>query len=260
MTPTVTWPAAPSAPPPWPAWPAVPSPPAPAAPQPSATPRSAASCALQDAARQLKANYAQLTIVAMVASTQAAASADGYRHLLRFALGHLPNQRCWAVEGTGSYGAGLTEFLLGPDGPERQIARLVTEVQPPLVELPGAGPGAPAQPSGEGHHRGPPPAGPGQAARVSGKVPASFRPPAVPSVTAPGTAQPARPSAAAVCADQPGPGPAKTRSTRCAHQGLPGVSRACPHHRAPTPAARPAGVSRRSPQPHHRVTERSNQC
>jgi hypothetical protein len=49
------------------------------------------------------------------------------------------------------------------------------------------------------------PPGPGpRPGQGSGKVPAGFRPPAVPSVTAPGTAQPARPRAAAVCADQPG--------------------------------------------------------
>ena len=66
-----------------------------------------------DTHRDTLAAAAVTAIGAVVASTQAAASADGYQYLLRFALGHLPNRRCWAVEGTGSYGAGLTEFLLG---------------------------------------------------------------------------------------------------------------------------------------------------
>jgi transposase len=48
-----------------------------------------------------------------LASTEATADADGYQRLLHFARRHLPNQRCWAVEGTSSYGAGLTEFLIG---------------------------------------------------------------------------------------------------------------------------------------------------
>jgi transposase len=66
-----------------------------------------------DTHRDTLAAAAVTAIGAMVASTEAAANADGYQHLLRFARGHLPNQRCWAVEGTSSYGAGLTDFLLG---------------------------------------------------------------------------------------------------------------------------------------------------
>lgn len=66
-----------------------------------------------DTHRDTLAAAAVTAIGAMVASTEAPANADGYQRLLRFARGHLPNQRCWAVEGTSSYGAGLTEFLLG---------------------------------------------------------------------------------------------------------------------------------------------------
>lgn len=66
-----------------------------------------------DTHRDTLAAAAVTAIGAIVASTDAAADADGYQHLLRFARGHLPNRRCWAVEGTSSYGAGLTEFLLG---------------------------------------------------------------------------------------------------------------------------------------------------
>ncbi len=41
-----------------------------------------------------------------------AADPAGYRRLLRFAEQSAPGRRCWAIEGTGSFGAGLTNFLL----------------------------------------------------------------------------------------------------------------------------------------------------
>jgi transposase len=40
-----------------------------------------------------------------------AANERGYRRLLRFACESAPGRRAWAVEGTGSYGAGLAVFL-----------------------------------------------------------------------------------------------------------------------------------------------------
>jgi transposase len=40
------------------------------------------------------------------------ADASGYRQLLRFAIHNAPGRRAWAIESTGSYGAGLTAFLL----------------------------------------------------------------------------------------------------------------------------------------------------
>ena len=43
--------------------------------------------------------------------TTTAANERGYRRLLRFARENAPGRRAWAVEGTGSYGAGLTVFL-----------------------------------------------------------------------------------------------------------------------------------------------------
>jgi transposase len=51
----------------------------------------------------------------VLAQTTASADAAGYRQLLGFAQTHLPDagRRCWAVEGAGSYGAGLASFLLG---------------------------------------------------------------------------------------------------------------------------------------------------
>ena len=43
--------------------------------------------------------------------TTTAANQRGYRRLLRFARENAPGRRAWAIEGTGSYGAGLAAFL-----------------------------------------------------------------------------------------------------------------------------------------------------
>jgi transposase len=40
-----------------------------------------------------------------------AASRRGYRQALRLACRHAPGRRAWAIEGSGSYGAGLARFL-----------------------------------------------------------------------------------------------------------------------------------------------------
>ena len=53
-----------------------------------------------------------------------AANERGYRRLLRFARENAPGRRAWAVEGTGSYGAGLTVFL-------QREGELVLEVDRP---------------------------------------------------------------------------------------------------------------------------------
>jgi transposase len=37
----------------------------------------------------------------------------GYQQLLEFASGQVPARRCWAIEGAGSFGAGLAVFLAG---------------------------------------------------------------------------------------------------------------------------------------------------
>jgi transposase len=47
----------------------------------------------------------------MLAQYSVSAEASGYRRLLSFARAQVPGRRCWAVEGVGSYGAGLAEFL-----------------------------------------------------------------------------------------------------------------------------------------------------
>lgn len=48
----------------------------------------------------------------VVATIELATDAFGYRRMLTFAVQHGPGRRIWAIEGTGSYGSGLTTFLL----------------------------------------------------------------------------------------------------------------------------------------------------
>jgi transposase len=52
------------------------------------------------------------TAGALQAQTTLATDAFGYPRLFAFARKHAPGRRCWAIEGTGSFGAGLTSFLL----------------------------------------------------------------------------------------------------------------------------------------------------
>lgn len=97
----------------------------------------------------------------------ALAAADGYEALVEFAdLYSSADKRAWAIEGTGSYGAGLTAFL-GPagSGSSRSTARSVprsatapsptssTPCEPPgrrsvARNSPNPGPGATARPCG----------------------------------------------------------------------------------------------------------------
>jgi transposase len=48
---------------------------------------------------------------AVIAGKAARTNARGYRELLRVAERYAPGRRAWAIEGTGSYGAGLARFL-----------------------------------------------------------------------------------------------------------------------------------------------------
>ena len=48
----------------------------------------------------------------VTAEATVAADAFGHKRLLRFANEQAPGRRVWAIEGTGSFGAGLTSFLL----------------------------------------------------------------------------------------------------------------------------------------------------
>jgi hypothetical protein len=49
----------------------------------------------------------------VVAQTTVAADAFGYKRLLRFARRHACGRRAWAIESSGSFGAGLAAFLVG---------------------------------------------------------------------------------------------------------------------------------------------------
>ena len=48
---------------------------------------------------------------ALIAGASAAANARGYRELLQVAERHASGRRVWAIEGSGSYGAGLRRYL-----------------------------------------------------------------------------------------------------------------------------------------------------
>ncbi|AKJ08496.1 transposase, partial [Streptomyces incarnatus] len=64
-----------------------------------------------DPHRDTLAAAAVSPIGAVLSATDAPANARGYRLLLEFARQHIPGRRCWALEGIGSYGAGLASFL-----------------------------------------------------------------------------------------------------------------------------------------------------
>jgi transposase len=61
---------------------------------------------------------------AVEAKTTVRADAFGYKRLLRFAKRDAPGRRAWAIESSGSFGAGLATFLLAHD-------ELVVEVDRP---------------------------------------------------------------------------------------------------------------------------------
>jgi transposase len=52
------------------------------------------------------------------------ASSDGYTEALRAATRHAPSRRAFAIEGTGSFGAGLTRFLTGQGEQVYEVGRL----------------------------------------------------------------------------------------------------------------------------------------
>ncbi|MFJ8391127.1 transposase [Streptomyces sp. NPDC094438] len=64
-----------------------------------------------DTHRDTFAAAAVSPIGAVLATMDAPANARGYRRLLDFARNHIPGRRCWALEGIGSYVAGLATFL-----------------------------------------------------------------------------------------------------------------------------------------------------
>ena len=64
---------------------------------------------------------------AVVFEVSAAASSEGYAWLLRFADVHAPGRRAFAVEGTGSFGAGLARFLADRGERVLEVGRLRRE-------------------------------------------------------------------------------------------------------------------------------------
>src|SRR5438128_6291322 len=60
---------------------------------------------------------------AVVAGEALPANARGYRETLRFAGRYAAGRRAWAIEGTGSYGAGLARFLAGRGETVLEISR-----------------------------------------------------------------------------------------------------------------------------------------
>jgi transposase len=79
-----------------------------------------------DTHRDTLAAAAVSPVGGVLAQTATSADATGYQQLLEFAGTQIPSdpaRRCWAIQGTGSYGAGLTALL--PTHGERvlQVAR-----------------------------------------------------------------------------------------------------------------------------------------
>ena len=63
----------------------------------------------------------------VVFETSVAADSGGYADALAVAERHAPGRRAFAVEGTGSYGAGLTRFLTGNGERVFEVGRLRRE-------------------------------------------------------------------------------------------------------------------------------------
>jgi transposase len=59
----------------------------------------------------------------VLAQTSVNADAAGYQQLLDFARAHLPGRRCWAVEGVGSFGAGIAGFAAQHGEQVLEVAR-----------------------------------------------------------------------------------------------------------------------------------------
>ena len=59
----------------------------------------------------------------VVFEADVAADGGGYAEALRLAARHAPGRRAFAIEGTGSYGAGLSRFLLARDERVFEVGR-----------------------------------------------------------------------------------------------------------------------------------------
>src|SRR4051794_7422018 len=63
----------------------------------------------------------------VVFETTIDANSDGYAHALQLVDEHAPGRRAFAIEGTGSFGAGLTRFLTGRRERVLEVTRLRRE-------------------------------------------------------------------------------------------------------------------------------------
>jgi transposase len=64
---------------------------------------------------------------AVVFEATVGASSEGYANALKLAEEHAPGRRAFAIEGTGSFGAGLTRFLSGRGERVLEVGRLRRE-------------------------------------------------------------------------------------------------------------------------------------
>ena len=69
----------------------------------------------------------QVVSGAVVFEATVVASSDGYAQALKLADQHAPGRRAFAVEGTGSFGAGLTRFLTVRGEQVLEVGRLRRE-------------------------------------------------------------------------------------------------------------------------------------
>jgi transposase len=69
----------------------------------------------------------QIVSGAVVFESMVAANSDGYAQALKLVDQHAPGRRAFAVEGTGSFGAGLTRFLTGQGERVLEVSRLRRE-------------------------------------------------------------------------------------------------------------------------------------
>jgi transposase len=69
----------------------------------------------------------QIVSGAVVFESMIDASSAGYAQALSLAEEHAPGRRAFAIEGTGSFGAGLTRFLVGRDEWVLEVSRLRRE-------------------------------------------------------------------------------------------------------------------------------------
>jgi transposase len=76
-----------------------------------------------DTHRDTLAAAALSSVGGVLAQTAVRADAAGYQALLRFADAYLPGRRCWAIEGAGSYGAGLATLLRSAGEPLVEAGR-----------------------------------------------------------------------------------------------------------------------------------------